>query len=149
LTPGLLKQIEQAQSALGIEVELVRASNDAELEDAFAALARKPGRALLSGTDTFFFIRRAKIAALAAQHKVATVYDNRAFVEAGGLISYGPDAVHVFAQVAAYVGRILKAKSRPICPSNNPINLRPPSIRKPPRRWGLRFPQSFCSPLRM
>jgi putative ABC transport system substrate-binding protein len=110
LTPGLLKQIERAQSALGIEVEIVRASTDTEIEDALAALARKPGRALLSGTDTFFFIRRAKIAALAAQHKVATVYDNRAFVEAGGLISYGPDAVHVFAQVAAYVGRILNGE---------------------------------------
>jgi putative ABC transport system substrate-binding protein len=110
LTPGLLKQIERAQSALGIEVEILRASTDTEIDDAFAAIARKQGRALLLGTDTFFFIRRAKIAALAAQHKVAAVYDNRAFVEVGGLISYGPDAVHIFAQVAAYVGRILKGE---------------------------------------
>ena len=104
------KQVEAGATALGIEVEIVQASTDAELEAAFAGIAQKLGSAVLMGTDAFFFIRRAKITALAAQYKLPACYDNRPYAAAGGLISYGPDVVHAFELAGVYIGRILKGE---------------------------------------
>lgn len=102
------KQVQAGAKALGIQVDIVEASTDAELEAAFAAISQKPGSAVLMGTDAFFFIRREKIAGLAARYRLPACYDNRPYAEAGGLISYGPDVVHAFEQAGMYIGRILK-----------------------------------------
>jgi putative ABC transport system substrate-binding protein len=92
---------------LGLQVEVFRASTDAEIEANFADIAQRPGSALLLGPDAFFTSRSTLITALAARHSIPTMYVIREFAAAGGLISYGPDIVNICEQVGTYAGRIL------------------------------------------
>jgi putative tryptophan/tyrosine transport system substrate-binding protein len=78
------------------------------LAGAFAAIARSRARALIVGTDPFFNSRRDRIVALAAQHAIPTVYEQRAFVRDGGLMSYGTSLTDGYRQAGTYAARILK-----------------------------------------
>jgi putative tryptophan/tyrosine transport system substrate-binding protein len=106
-TPAVVKSLQSGSATLGIPVDVFHASTDDEIEAAFASISQRPGGALLLGPDAFFTSRRVKIAALAADHAVPTMYVIREFVDAGGLISYGPDIEHTCEQVGSYAGRIL------------------------------------------
>jgi putative ABC transport system substrate-binding protein len=90
--------VEATARDLGLQLQLLDASNDREIEAAFLAI--KPGTALLVSTDPFFFSRHVQLAALAARHAVPTMYDNREFPAAGGLMSYGTDIRAVGRNVA-------------------------------------------------
>jgi putative ABC transport system substrate-binding protein len=94
-------------SSLGVEILILEASSESELDAAFASMTRHQVGALLGASDAFLAGRRDQIVALAAQQRIPAIYYLREFSEAGGLISYGnriPDAYH---QVGIYVGRIL------------------------------------------
>lgn len=107
---SVLKELESASAALGMHAEIFRASSDAELDTAIAAIAQKPGSAFVAGTDAFFYTRRAQIVTLAARNRLPGVYDNRDYVRAGGLISYGTNVILAFDQAAGYVARVLKGE---------------------------------------
>ena len=83
---------------------------------AFAAIAQTGAGALLVAGDPFYFSRREKLVALAARHAIPTMYDFRAYAEAGGLASYGTDLTEAYRQVGVYAGRISREKSRRTCP---------------------------------
>jgi putative ABC transport system substrate-binding protein len=104
----VLDVVEATARKLGLQLQQLDASNDREIDAAFLAI--KPGTALLISTDPFFFSRHAQLAAQAARHAVPTIYDNREFAEAGGLISYGTDIPSVWQQSGLTVGRILKGE---------------------------------------
>jgi putative ABC transport system substrate-binding protein len=106
-TPAVIKSLQAGAQALGLQVEVFRASTDAEIEASFADIAQRPGGALLLGPDAFFTSRSALITALAARHSIPTMYVIREFAAAGGLVSYGPDIVDICEQVGKYAGRIL------------------------------------------
>jgi putative tryptophan/tyrosine transport system substrate-binding protein len=95
-------------AGLGIHVEVLRASNDAEVDQAFAKLPKESGTALVLSPDQYFYTRRTKLAALAAQAAAATVFDVRDYVDAGGLSSYGTDYTNVMELAGEYTGRILR-----------------------------------------
>ena len=82
------QSLQATARTLGVQLNVLEASSDHEIEAAYAAL--KPRAALLVATDPFFFVRRAQLVALSAGHAVPTIYDSREFAEAGGLMSYGP-----------------------------------------------------------
>ncbi len=107
-TLGDLKDLQQAAATLGLQLTAVNAANISDFEAAFASIARQQIDALFVATDTFFTNRRARIAELAAQRAVPTIYGNRQFVEAGGLMSYGASSVDEYRQAGMYAGRILK-----------------------------------------
>ena len=94
----------------GVELHIVEASNEKELETVFASLASLQAAALVVGADPFFNTRRSQIVALAARHSVPAIYEWREFVDAGGLISYGPSLTGVYRQIGTYVGRILSGE---------------------------------------
>ena len=75
---------------------------------AFAELSRQRIAALLLGTDVFFLTRRDQIVALANRLRIATMYNLREYVVAGGLVSYAPSIAEVFRQAGIYVAKILK-----------------------------------------
>jgi putative tryptophan/tyrosine transport system substrate-binding protein len=100
--------LQAAARTLGVELDVLEASTDREIEEAYLAL--KPGDGLVVATDPFFFIRRAQLVALSARHGVPTIYDSREFGEAGGLMSYGPNHVRLWQQAGTYIGRILKGE---------------------------------------
>jgi putative tryptophan/tyrosine transport system substrate-binding protein len=97
-----------AAATLGVQLNVLEASTDSEIETAFASL--KPGSPLLVATDPSFFARRAMLIALAASHAVPTMYDNRESADAGGLMSYGQNTEISWEQAGTYVARILKGQ---------------------------------------
>jgi putative ABC transport system substrate-binding protein len=101
--------IQTVAPSLRMEVNPVNVRDAGEIERAVAAFARSPNSGLIvtSGPAT---LHRDLIVTLAAQHKLPTVYFERSFVAAGGLISYGPDFVDQFRKAAGYVDRILKGE---------------------------------------
>jgi putative ABC transport system substrate-binding protein len=109
------QSLQATARTLEVPLDVLEASTDREIEDAYSTL--KPGAALLVATDPFFFVRRAQLVALSARQAVPTIYDSREFAEAGGLMSYGPNHVNLWAQAGTYVARILKGEK----PSDLPV----------------------------
>jgi putative ABC transport system substrate-binding protein len=106
-----------AGRALKLEVEVFNASNSAEIDAAFVTLSKWQPDALLVGSDPLFITAQMQIVALAARHALPAIHFQRDYVEAGGLMSYGPDYADSYRQAGAYVGRVLRGKK----PSDLPV----------------------------
>ena len=118
-----VREVEDAALRLAVEVNVRNASTKSEIDEAFADLARHRPDALIIGTDPFLLGQRDQLARLAARHAIPTVYFLREFVEAGGLMSYGPDIRRGYRQAGVYTGYILGSKK----PAELPV-LRPTSF---------------------
>jgi putative ABC transport system substrate-binding protein len=105
-TKAVRGSLEATASALGVQLDVLMAGNDREIEEAYHSL--KPGVPLFMGTDPLFFVRRGQLAALSARQEVPTIYDSRDYTESGGLMSYGPNIVRLWEDSAGHVARILK-----------------------------------------
>jgi len=104
------KDLEVAARTLERNIHIVSASNESDLETAFATSIQQKAGALLVSTDSFFTSQRDRLVALAARHALPTIYPWREFVEAGGLASYGPSINEVYREVGIYTARILKGE---------------------------------------
>jgi putative ABC transport system substrate-binding protein len=102
------RNAQEAARALGRQIFVLNASNERDLERAFATFVQRGIGALLIGNDAFFNSHRAQLVALAARHGIPTIYSFREFVEAGGLMSYASSLVDAYRQAGLYTGRILK-----------------------------------------
>jgi putative tryptophan/tyrosine transport system substrate-binding protein len=102
--------MEAAAHSLGLQLTVLDASTEGEIEAVFADLPRQKVDALLINTDPFLFGQREQIVQLAARYKIPTLYFLREFVDAGGLMSYGPRVTNGYRQAGIYVGRILKGE---------------------------------------
>jgi putative ABC transport system substrate-binding protein len=109
-TPTLAEahDMQAAAHSLGLQLTVLDASTDGEIDAVFAGLARQKVDALLINTDPFG--QREQIIQLAARYKIPTLYFLREFVDAGGLMSYGPNINNGYRQAGIYVGRILKGE---------------------------------------
>jgi putative ABC transport system substrate-binding protein len=87
---GQMRDIEEAAPKIGRRIFVTKASNDADLDAAFASIVRERIGALLVASDPFFDTRRRRIIAFAAQNKLPTIYQFREYAIDGGLLSYGP-----------------------------------------------------------
>ena len=101
---------QAAATSLGLQVLVLSASNESELDATFTAMAQQRAGALLIASDVFFFWRREQIFALAAGQKIPAIYYLREFAQAGGLMSYGNRVTDVYRQVGIYVARVLKGE---------------------------------------
>ena len=108
--PAQFDIIQAAASSLKIDVSHVGMRDRAEIESAVAAFARAPNGGLVVTALGAATLHRKLIIALAARHKLPTVYFERLFVTVGGLISYGPNRIDMYRQAAVYVDRILKGE---------------------------------------
>jgi ABC-type uncharacterized transport system substrate-binding protein len=108
LTERTMRDVTTASSAIGLQVNVVQASDSREIESVFKTLVHNKADALLVGPDAFFVSRRLQLAILAARHAVPAVYNVREYAEAGGLMSYGTNARDAYREIGVYVGRILK-----------------------------------------
>ena len=111
--------MQVSAAALGLQLEVLNASTDGEIENAFANVAQQSSTPLIVGPDPFYTSRRAKIVPLAARYAIPTMYVLREFAEAGGLISYGPDLTNAYREAGTYSGRILKGEK----PAEMPVVL--------------------------
>ena len=105
-----LPAIEQAARTIGRRLFVAKASDDEELNAAFALLLRQGIGALLVAADAYFDTRRDRIIAFAAQNRLPAVYHFREYAFAGGLLSYGPSITDAYRQAGIYTGRILKGE---------------------------------------
>jgi putative ABC transport system substrate-binding protein len=105
-----MREMQAAARSLGLEMTVVDASGQSEIEAAFAVLARDKAGVLIVNTDPLLLGQREQIVQLAARYKIPTLYFLREFVDAGGLMSYGPNIHNGYRQAGIYVGRILKGE---------------------------------------
>jgi putative ABC transport system substrate-binding protein len=110
LADPYIKDLEAGAASLGLHAEILHASNDAEIDAAFATLPQQGGNVLLVSTDAFFFSRHTQIVSLATRHALPAMFDNREYAVAGGLMSYGADFYNVLQLAGVYTGRILKGE---------------------------------------
>jgi len=102
------REVESAARTLGLDLHILNASTERDLETVFTNLIHLRASGLVIGTDAFFTSRSNKLAALAAQYAVPAVYVGREFAAAGGLLSYGSDVTDAYRLAGVYTGRILK-----------------------------------------
>jgi len=112
--------MQEAAHALGLQIHIINASTEGEIDSAFATLARLRAGALIVGTGEFFNSRPEQLAELAARHAMPAFYQLRQFAAAGGLISYGTSITDADRQAGVYTGRILQGAK----PADLPV-LRP------------------------
>jgi ABC-type uncharacterized transport system substrate-binding protein len=112
-----LQDVQDAAARLGVQILVLRANTEADLDGVFAELARQRAGALLVCSSPFFFNRRQQLVVLAARHAVPAIYEWREFAEAGGLMSYGTNINDAYRQMGVYAGRILKGEK----PADLPI----------------------------
>jgi putative ABC transport system substrate-binding protein len=136
-----LTALQEAARVKGVQLHIVEASAESDFEKAFASLTSLQAGALVVGADPFFTARRAQIVALAAQHSLPTIYEWREFVDAGGLISYGPSLAGVYRQIGTYVGRILDGKKPADLPVEQPTKFELVINLNTAKALGLTIPQ--------
>jgi putative ABC transport system substrate-binding protein len=110
VTEPLSRDSQAAARALGLQLHILHASNDSEIEAAFATLNGLQAGGLVIGPDSFFNSRSAQLAALALQYSVPAVYQYRDFTAAGGFISYGGNLTDAFQLAGMYAGRVLNGE---------------------------------------
>jgi ABC-type uncharacterized transport system substrate-binding protein len=103
-----LRDVEPAARAMGLQIQILRASSSQEIDAAFATFVRERPDALFVGNDAFLTSRRVQVVHLATLHKIPATYTSRENAEAGGLMSYGVNMTDALRQLGIYTGRILK-----------------------------------------
>jgi len=119
-TERVLRGMQEAARAKGIQLLVVKASTGSEIDAAFAALSQQAPGALVVQADPFFNSRRDQLVALAARYAVPAIYEGRQFAMAGGLISYGASLTAVYRQLGIYAGKILQGAKPADLPVQQP-----------------------------
>jgi putative ABC transport system substrate-binding protein len=139
------KQIEEAAQVIGIQAQLFRASTDSEIDAAFQSMAQQKIPALIVLANPFFDTRRGNLIALAARHKLPTIYGFREYAVDGGLMSYGIDLPEVLRQQGLYAGRILNGAKPTDLPVMQPTKFDLVINLKTAKALGLDVPQNLLA----
>jgi ABC-type uncharacterized transport system substrate-binding protein len=139
---GTLGIIEAAAKRLGIQVGRVEASDTQAIDRAFGSIARSRADAVLTVADAFLWSQRATIVAAAARHRLPGIYPEREYVDAGGLMAYGPNVPDNFRRVAGYVDRILKGANPADLPVQQPTKFELVINMKTAKALALTIPQT-------
>jgi putative tryptophan/tyrosine transport system substrate-binding protein len=110
LAETTLGELHAATRTRGLQLHVVHASTDSDLDTAFASVANLRVGGLVIGSDAFFTSRAQKLASLATNHRIPAVYWNRDFANAGGLMSYGTSYKETYRIAGIYTGRLLKGE---------------------------------------
>jgi putative tryptophan/tyrosine transport system substrate-binding protein len=104
----MIRDVEEAASAKGIQLKILKASTESEIDAAFATIANLHVDGLVIGDDPFFVAQQKQLVALATRYLIPTTYQFREFAAAGGLVSYGPSLSAAIRQAGVYAGKIVK-----------------------------------------
>jgi putative tryptophan/tyrosine transport system substrate-binding protein len=140
---GRLKLVESAARKVGMRVLAVHGGTPDEITSSFGAMARDRAEAVLILGDTFFLQQMRRIADLALKYRLPSVFLNPELVEAGGLMSYGPNFTDNFRRAASYVDKILKGAKPADLPIEQPTKFELVINLKTAKALGLTIPQSL------
>jgi putative ABC transport system substrate-binding protein len=141
--PPWLDEVKVAARSLGVQLQLLEARGPDDFESAFAAMARERAGALLHFSDGMGLLHRARIVELAAKHRLPVMYGLREFVDAGGLMVYGPSMRDSFRRAATYVDKILKGAKPGDLPIEQPSKFDLVINLKTAKALGLTIPPSL------
>jgi putative ABC transport system substrate-binding protein len=119
-TEGVIGEFQRAAQTKGIQIQVLEARSESEIETAFASLVQLPAGALAVSGDPLFSSRREQLVALASRYAVPAIYRNALFPAAGGLMSYGPSVTGTWRQVGIHVGKILNGAKPTDLPVEQP-----------------------------
>jgi putative ABC transport system substrate-binding protein len=137
-----IKEAQAAGPALGLTILPMEVRTSKELEDTFALMKRVSADSLVTFGDPFTFGHQRRILDFVAKRRLPAVYLTREFVEAGGLISYGPSYRDVYRRAATYVDKILKGAKPADLPVENPTKFELVINLKTAKALGLTIPPS-------
>ena len=144
-TERTTRDMQEAARARGVQLHILIAGTESEIDAAFATLAQLHAGGLVVGGDPFFANRREQLVTLAATHGVPAIYQSREFVEAGGLISYGLNFIAAFRLVGVYAGKILKGAKPADLPVQQPTTFELVVNLKTAKDIGLTIPPSILA----
>jgi putative ABC transport system substrate-binding protein len=140
---SLSKSIQAAAQGTKVTILLVEARTPQEIERAFATMTRQNAGAVIVSSDGFFIQQQRQIVDLALKHRLPSIYPRKAFVETGGLMSYGPNTVDFYRRAATYVDKIFKGAKPADLPVEQPTTLELVINRKTAKTLGLAIPQEL------
>src|SRR6266545_924706 len=136
----MLKEAEVAGRALGVRLQFVEARGPADFDRAFSAMTRARAGALTVLASAMFANERRRLADLAAKNRLPAVYPQRAYVDAGGLMAYGPNLADMHRRAATYVDKILKGTKPADLPVEQPTKFELVINLKTAKALGLTIP---------
>jgi ABC-type uncharacterized transport system substrate-binding protein len=140
-----MQDAQDAARAKGVQLPILNAGTDGEIDDAFADLVRLHAGALLVAADPFFGSRRGQLVGLAARYAVPAIYFAHEFAAAGGLISYGSSVTGTYRQAGTYAGRILKGAKPADLPVQQPTTFELVVNLNTAKALGLTVPPSILA----
>jgi putative ABC transport system substrate-binding protein len=141
----IILDVRETARAMRVQLVILRASTEGEIDAAFATLVKSHAGALSVGGDVFFNSRREQLVALAAHYAVPAIYELREFAAAGGLISYGPSLLAAYRQLGIYAGRILNGAKPADLPVQQPTTFELAVNLKTAKSLGLTVPPSILA----
>jgi len=145
VTDRTIRETQEAARPNGVQLQVLKASTESEIDAAFASLVQRRAGALLVVPNVFFNDRPGQLVALAARHVVPAMYVNHDFTTAGGLISYGPSRTATVRQAGIYAGRILAGAKPADLPVVQPTTLELVINLKTAKALGLAIPASILA----
>jgi putative ABC transport system substrate-binding protein len=144
-TERTIGDVQEAARTKGVQLQILKAGSESEIDAAFATLVRLPAGALVVGTDPFFVSRRDQFVALTSRDAVPAIYELREFAASGGLISYGPSLTAAYRQVGTYAGKILNGAKPADLPVEQATKFELVINLKTAKALGLTVPQSLLA----
>jgi putative ABC transport system substrate-binding protein len=139
----VLKRAEVAARAIGVQLHFVEARGPADFDRVFSDMTRARAGALTVLTSAMLFEERKRLVDLVAKNRLPAVYPWREFVDAGGLMAYGPDLADLFRRAATYVDKILKGAKPGDLPVEQPTKFELVINLKTAKALGLTIPPSL------
>ena len=144
-TEPMIHDVQEAARSKGVQLPILKAGSESEIDAAFASLVQLQAGGLVVGTDPFFVSRREQLTALAARHAVPTTYELREFAAAGGLISYGTSLIAIIRQLGIYAGKVLRGAKPADLPVPQPTTFELVVNLKTAKALGLTVPPSILA----
>ena len=144
--PAARSAVEPAARSLGVQVHVIDIEAPADIPGVFEAIQRRRAEVLLVLPSPMFYAERRRLAELAARYRLPAVYETRGFVEAGGLMSYGPSFPDMYRRAATYVDKILKGAKPGDLPMEQPTKFEFVINLKTAKALGLRIPPPVLAP---
>jgi ABC-type uncharacterized transport system substrate-binding protein len=145
LAEGMIRDVQKAANAKGVQLTILKAGRESEIDAAFATLVQTQAGALVVGTDALFGGWHEQLVALASRHAVPAIFWRREFAVEGALISYGPSLAAASRQTGTYVGKILKGAKPADSPVQQPTKFELVINLKTAKALGLAVPQSLLA----